>query len=69
MCLHVVWFFCRYWVDRGDLKMALRYMNLLRGASRAVASQWMDETRIYLETQLVVNTLMAHSAAIGMLYL
>lgn len=49
--------------------MSLRYMNLLRGASRAVANQWMDEARIYLETQLVVHTLMAHAAATGMLYL
>ncbi|CAG5075495.1 Similar to Mitofilin: MICOS complex subunit Mic60 (Drosophila melanogaster) [Cotesia congregata] len=41
----------RYWLDRGDLKMSLKYMNLLSGAPRSVAKDWMNETRILLETQ------------------
>lgn len=48
--------------------MTLRYMNLLKGASRRVAQDWINETRILLETQQAANTLMAHAAASGLLY-
>jgi len=56
-------------VDRGDFLQALKYLNLLEGASREVASDWMKETRLMLETQQAANTLMAHAAASGLLYL
>ncbi|TMW53440.1 hypothetical protein DOY81_001438 [Sarcophaga bullata] len=59
----------RYFVDRGDLMMALKYMNLLQGGPRKVASDWLKETRLLLETQQAANTLMAHAAASGLLYL
>lgn len=61
--------YCRYYVDRGDLMMALKYMNLLDGAPRKVSSEWLKETRLLLETQQAANTLMAHAAASGLLYL
>ncbi|XP_053977062.1 MICOS complex subunit Mic60 isoform X2 [Hylaeus volcanicus] len=59
----------RYWLDRGDFKMTLRYMNLLKGASRTIASDWMNETRILLETQQAVETLLAYAGAIGLVFL
>ncbi|XP_063993152.1 MICOS complex subunit Mic60 isoform X2 [Diachasmimorpha longicaudata] len=59
----------RYWLDRGDFKMTLRYMNLLKGASRSVARDWMNETRILLETQQAAETLMAYAGAIGLVFL
>lgn len=59
----------RYWLDRGDFKMTLRYMNLLKGAPRSVASDWMNETRILLETQQAIDTLLAYAGATGLLYL
>ncbi|KAL1490933.1 hypothetical protein ABEB36_011602 [Hypothenemus hampei] len=59
----------RYWLDRGDFAQALKYMNLLKGAPRCVARQWMNETRILLETQQAANTLMAHAASSGLMYL
>ncbi|XP_012268475.2 MICOS complex subunit Mic60 isoform X2 [Athalia rosae] len=59
----------RYWVDRGNFKMTLRYMNLLKGASRAVANDWMNEARILLETQQAVDTLIAHAGAAGLVFL
>ncbi|XP_072378951.1 MICOS complex subunit Mic60 isoform X2 [Diabrotica undecimpunctata] len=59
----------RYWLDRGDFTQTLRYMNLLQGAPRCVAKEWMDETRIYLETQQAANTLMAYAASSGLAYL
>lgn len=62
-------FFFRYYVDRGDLMMAMKYMNLLQGAPRKIASDWLKEARLLLETQQAANTLMAHAAASGLLYL
>lgn len=59
----------RYWLDRGDFAQALKYLNLLQGAPRCVAKQWMDEARILLETQQAANTLMAHAASSGLMYL
>jgi mitofilin len=55
-------------MDRGDFSMTLRYMNLLKGAARSVAQDWINETRILLETQQAANTLMAHAAASGLLH-
>ncbi|XP_017777213.1 PREDICTED: MICOS complex subunit Mic60 [Nicrophorus vespilloides] len=59
----------RYWMDRGDFAQTLRYMNLLKGAARAVAKQWMNEARILLETQQAANTLMSYAAASGLTYM
>lgn len=58
----------RYWIDRGDFKMTLRYMNLLKGAPRSVAREWMNETRILLETQQAIDTLMAYAGVTGLMY-
>lgn len=59
----------KYWLERGDLTQALKYMNLLKGASRKVAGEWMKEARLLLETQQAANTLMAHAAANSLRYL
>ncbi|KAK0098710.1 hypothetical protein PV326_004864 [Microctonus aethiopoides] len=59
----------RYWLDRGDFKMALRYMNLLKGAPKAIAKDWMNETKILLETQQAIDTLIAYAGAIGLVFL
>lgn len=49
--------------------MTLKYMNLLKGASRSVAREWMNETRILLETQQAIDVLLAYAGAIGLAYL
>uniref|UniRef100_A0A6B2ECB3 MICOS complex subunit MIC60 n=1 Tax=Phlebotomus kandelakii TaxID=1109342 RepID=A0A6B2ECB3_9DIPT len=59
----------RYWMERGNLTQTLRYMNLLQGAPRKVASDWLKECRLYLETQQAINTLMSHAATTGLMYL
>ena len=59
----------RYWLDRGDFKMTLRYMNLLKGAPKSIARDWINETRILLETQQAVDTLLAYAGAIGLVFL
>ncbi|XP_014203373.1 MICOS complex subunit Mic60 isoform X2 [Copidosoma floridanum] len=59
----------RYWLDRGDFKMTLRYMNLLKGAPRSVARDWMNEARILLETQLAVESLVAYAGANSLIFM
>ncbi|XP_014608867.1 PREDICTED: MICOS complex subunit Mic60 isoform X2 [Polistes canadensis] len=59
----------RYWLDRGDFKMTLRYMNLLKGAPRSIAREWMNETRILLETQQAIDTLMAYAGVTGLMFI
>lgn len=59
----------RYWMERGNLTQTVKYMNLLQGAPRKMAQDWINEARLLLETQQIVNTLMAHAASSGLLYL
>ncbi|XP_034255135.1 MICOS complex subunit Mic60 [Thrips palmi] len=58
----------RFWVDRGDLAQALRYMNLLDGASKSIAIDWMKEARIYLECQQAATVLVTHASAKGLMF-
>lgn len=62
-------FFFRYCVDRGNFTQALRYANLLQGASRNIATDWINETRLLLETQQAINVLLAHAATSGLAFL
>ncbi|VVC90270.1 unnamed protein product [Leptidea sinapis] len=59
----------RYHVDDGDLQSALRYINLLQGAPRAVARSWLEATRKHLEIKLAAEAIMAHASVSGLLYL
>lgn len=59
----------RHFVDRDDFLLAMKYMNLLQGAPRKVANDWLNETRLFLETQQAANTVMNHAAASGLFYL
>lgn len=59
----------RYWLDRGNLVKTVQYMNLLQGASRKAALDWLNEARLLLETQQAASTLMAHAASSGVRFL
>uniref|UniRef100_A0A2M4BF08 MICOS complex subunit MIC60 n=1 Tax=Anopheles marajoara TaxID=58244 RepID=A0A2M4BF08_9DIPT len=59
----------RYWLERGDLVKTVQYVNLLQGAPRKAASEWLSEARLLLETQQAASTLMAHAAASGVRFL
>lgn len=59
----------RYWLDRGDLVKTVQYMNLLQGASRKAAMDWLNEARLLLETQQAASTLMAHASSSGVRFL
>ena len=49
--------------------MTLRYMNLLKGAPRSVARDWMNETRILLETQQAIESLVAYAGANSLVFM
>lgn len=55
----------QYWMERGDLNIALRFMIQLTGESRRAASDWIEETRLLLETKQIAKTLMAYASAMG----
>ncbi|XP_058062762.1 MICOS complex subunit Mic60 isoform X2 [Anopheles bellator] len=59
----------RYWLERGDLVKTVQYVNLLQGAPRKAALDWLNEARLLLETQQAASTLMAHAAASGVRFL
>ncbi|KAL1449991.1 hypothetical protein WDU94_002455, partial [Cyamophila willieti] len=54
----------RYFVDRSDLLQAVKYMNLLQGGSKAVSSQWVADTLVYLETETAAKALLSHAASV-----
>lgn len=56
-------------MERGNLVQTLRYMNLLQGAPRKIASEWVSEARLLLETQQAVNVLLSHASGNGQRYL
>ncbi|KAG8243128.1 hypothetical protein J6590_051247 [Homalodisca vitripennis] len=52
-----------YYVDRGELDQAVRYLNLLKGPSGKVASDWIQDVVVYLETRQAAELLLAHASA------
>ncbi|XP_037078576.1 MICOS complex subunit Mic60-like [Pollicipes pollicipes] len=56
----------RYCVDKDDLLQAVRYMSLLQGEPRLVASDWVRDTRLMLEARQAADALLAHAAATGL---
>ena len=51
---------------QGNFELAVRLVNQLRGEARRVASDWLKEARLTLESQQAAKCLIAHSAAAGM---
>ena len=50
---------------QGDLDLAVRYVNLLHGAPRRVARDWLRDARSYLETQQAVLLVSEYMAALN----
>ena len=50
-------------LERGSLEQAVRYVNQLRGESRHVASDWLTEARLLLETRQAADVLVAFAVA------
>ena len=55
-----------YWMDRGDFETAVRYMNQLQGEARKVASDWLKEAKLLLETRQAAFALTAFASASGL---
>lgn len=54
-----------FYLRRGDLELATRLVNQLRGEPKNVARDWLLEARLLLETRQAVNLLTAYAAVLG----
>ena len=53
-------------LKHGDIEQAVRYVNQLRGEPRRVASEWLGEARILLETRQAAELILAFASANGL---
>ncbi|NWI84950.1 MIC60 protein, partial [Pitta sordida] len=58
--------YASYCIEHGDLELAAKFVNQLRGESRRVAHDWLNEARMTLETKQVVDILTAYASAVGL---
>ncbi|XP_020825119.1 MICOS complex subunit MIC60 isoform X1 [Phascolarctos cinereus] len=57
--------YASYSIEHGDLELAAKFVNQLKGESRRVAQDWLNEARVTLETKQVVDILTAYASAVG----
>ncbi|XP_020651706.3 MICOS complex subunit MIC60 isoform X2 [Pogona vitticeps] len=58
--------YATYCIERGDLELAAKFVNQLKGESRRVAQDWLNEARMTLETKQVVDILTTYASAVGL---
>ncbi|XP_048160668.1 MICOS complex subunit MIC60 isoform X3 [Corvus hawaiiensis] len=58
--------YASYCIEHGDLELAAKFVNQLRGESRRVAQDWLTEARMTLETKQIVDILTAYASAVGL---
>ncbi|KFQ73357.1 Mitochondrial inner membrane protein, partial [Phaethon lepturus] len=58
--------YASYCIEHGDLELAAKFVNQLRGESRRVAHDWLSEARMTLETKQIVDILTAYASAVGL---
>ncbi|XP_029627424.1 MICOS complex subunit MIC60 isoform X1 [Salmo trutta] len=58
--------YAAYSLEHGDLELAAKLVNQLKGESRRVAQDWLKEARLTLETKQVVSLLSAYANAVGL---
>nr|XP_055033756.1 MICOS complex subunit MIC60 isoform X3 [Misgurnus anguillicaudatus] len=58
--------YATYSIEHGDLELAAKFVNQLRGESRRVAQDWLKEARLTLETKQVISLLSAYANAVGL---
>ncbi|XP_068625459.1 MICOS complex subunit Mic60-like isoform X3 [Battus philenor] len=59
----------RFWIERGDLATAIRYVASLEGASLVAAETWLEAARDHLEIRQAAEAIIAHAAALGLQYI
>ncbi|KAF6103759.1 inner membrane mitochondrial protein [Phyllostomus discolor] len=57
--------YASYCIEHGDLELAAKFVNQLKGESRRVAQDWLKEARMTLETRQIVDILTAYASAVG----
>ncbi|XP_054433646.1 MICOS complex subunit MIC60 isoform X5 [Pteronotus mesoamericanus] len=57
--------YASYCIEHGDLELAAKFVNQLKGESRRVAQDWLKEARMTLETKQIVDILTAYASAVG----
>lgn len=55
-----------YWLEKGDLEQAVRFMNQLTGQARGVASDWVKEAKLLLETRQAAYAVTSFASASGL---
>ncbi|CAL9706491.1 unnamed protein product [Knipowitschia caucasica] len=58
--------YASYCLEHGDLELAAKLLNQLRGEARRVVEDWLTEVRLTLETRQVVSLLSAYANAVGL---
>ncbi|CAI5677254.1 MICOS complex subunit MIC60 isoform X3 [Oreochromis aureus] len=58
--------YASYCLEHGDLELAAKLVNQLRGEARRVVQDWLIEARLTLETRQVVSLLSAYANAVGL---
>ncbi|XP_030348933.1 MICOS complex subunit MIC60 isoform X2 [Strigops habroptila] len=58
--------YASYCIEHGDLELAAKFVNQLKGESRRVAHDWLTEARMTLETKQIVELLTAYASAVGL---
>nr|XP_028559850.1 MICOS complex subunit MIC60 isoform X1 [Podarcis muralis] len=58
--------YASYCIEHGDLELAAKFVNQLKGESRRVAQDWLNEARMTLEAKQVVDILTAYATAVGL---
>nr|XP_046261407.1 MICOS complex subunit MIC60 [Scatophagus argus] len=58
--------YASYCLEHGDLELAAKLLNQLRGEARRVVEDWLTEARLTLETRQVVSLLSAYANAVGL---
>ncbi|KAI3352101.1 hypothetical protein L3Q82_020922 [Scortum barcoo] len=58
--------YASYSLEHGDLELAAKLVNQLRGEARRVVEDWLTEARLTLETRQIVSLLSAYANAVGL---
>ncbi|KAM9329628.1 MICOS complex subunit MIC60 [Gastrophryne carolinensis] len=58
--------YASYCVEHGDLELAAKFVNQLKGEPRRVARDWLNEARLTLETKQVIDILAVYASAVGL---
>ncbi|XP_015200467.2 MICOS complex subunit MIC60 isoform X1 [Lepisosteus oculatus] len=58
--------YASFCIEHGDLELAAKFLNQLKGEPRRVAQDWLKEARLTLETKQIVSLLSAYANAVGL---